>query len=172
VSEVIELAAKEWGLSVTTLRRLLRGEAKSLSWIFAEQFRKRLRQTEWDRLERVLFSPKARRIRDHYADFIEAEIEKLGTGRGPENATWHSDSELRELAEFDRQARLLGAPGSRATLSRLRVYDPLLAWPPLGRRFRSLSGMDRRNLVRSRLRAELTLLRAEMKVLRDAARSS
>lgn len=171
VSEVLEAAAIDFKLSTTTLRRLVRGEAKSLSWVFAERLRKRLRPEEWAKLERALLSPGALKLRDRYAKSVEAEIERHTLNRNDDNlGVSYSPAERREIASFERHAQLLGAPATRGSLALLRVYGPLMMWRPLNENLRNVKPEDRLRFVRHGLRRELWLVRIEMQLFRRAAK--
>jgi hypothetical protein len=173
VSEVLETAASDFGLSTTTLRRLVRCEAKSLSWVFAERLRKQLTTDEWSKLEKALLSPKARMIRDRYAESIDIEIDRLSEGRPDRRpGIIYTKAERRELDAFERQAKLLGAPANRSSLAIWRVFGPLLMWRPLTESLRNVPAADRLIFVRHGLRRELWLLRREMQIFRRAARYS
>jgi hypothetical protein len=170
VSEVLAYAARDFRLSTTTLRRLVRGEAKSLSWIFAERLRKRLKATEWNALERALLSPKARSLRNDYANYISSEIDRLMSGRKGHPGMVFTPAEREHIDSFERHLKLLGAPATRASVALYRVYDPLVAWRPTNHWFRNLPEDARAKLVKDGLKRELGLVRTEMRLFREAAR--
>ncbi len=171
LSEELERAARDFQLSPTTLRRLVRGEAKSLSWIFAERLRKRLKRGEWEKLEAALLSPAARKTRDGYAGYIERQIHRLTIGRSGDDAIILTKEERVVRDSFERTAMLLGAPAPRAQLSALRVYDAFVGWGPLRETLGTYpTATARLPLVKQGFRRELTLLRIEMQLFRKAAR--
>lgn len=168
-------AAKDFGLSATTLRRLVRGEARSLSWIFHERLRKHLTAAEWASLERALLSPESRQLKNQYVAYIEREIRRFTSLRAAHTMiVVYSDPERRILDSFEQKAKLLGAPAPRAKLAEFRVYDGLVRWEPLHGHLGTggQAVLRRLPLVRAGFRRELKLLTAEMALLRRAAASS
>ncbi|MEX1187509.1 MAG: hypothetical protein WEA80_13060 [Gemmatimonadaceae bacterium] len=169
----LDRAAKDFGLSLTTLRRLVRGEAKSLSWIFAERLRKRLLPEEWAKLEAALLSPTARKLLDGYVDYIAGEIKRYTT-QPPRHQFRLSltTMERREVTEFERKAKLLGAPATRARLASLRVWDAIVRWEPLCANLLANDAAavnSRERFVKAGFGRELAILRAEMRLFRGAA---
>lgn len=170
LSQELERAARDLGLSVTTLRRLVRGEATSLSWIFAERLRKKLRPAEWSQLEKVLLSPVARKVRDEYVAYIDREIDRLQAGRSEAHDVYITNEERRHRTSFERAAKSLGAPATRAPLAVLRVYDGFVGWSGLQEWLATYSrGATRKQLVSAAFRRERLLLRTEMRLFRQAA---
>lgn len=177
VSDEIERAASDFEMSSATMWRLLHGEAKSLSWKFAERLRKRLEKFHpgvWPQLESVLLSPRARKIRDDYVNYIDEEIERFGANRSDAHTVYYTIAERKMIDEFKRKAVLMGAPATRARLAELRVYDGIVAWPYLyedlaGGRAGRESRRFREGVVRRGLRRELVLLGREMRLFRPMA---
>lgn len=165
--EGIREIAGEWGVSFSTLYRLLRAKSPSVSWNTLLRIKGHLEPGEAKGLEEAALPPAVTRAFEAWYGYVQEEWARAvgGTGSPDVERERLPARERRLLEEFENRVESRGLLPLRTWLAHRRVYRPLVPWEELRR---AMPAAARLRIVALGWRREMALLTEEIRLLRKS----